>query len=172
MEISSSRAFARTSVSDRLRKPATLSTGMPCRSVLPRKNKSALFHSKSGPLLPNLEHSIFNPNSSPPAKTPTVQGEYVVILISHGEERALVTTSVSLCCFDKPMIPSARMLTCCTGIRSRSNNAVPPPTPPHHAVSAGGGVALCPQRDDFRLRADQGAFGGVGILSSVTMTLE
>ena len=56
------------------------------------------------------------------------------------------------------------MLTCCTGIRSRSNNAVPPPTPPHHAVSAGGGVALCPQRDDFRLRADQGAFGGVGDL--------
>ena len=42
METLSSRAFTRTSAGERFKKPATLSTGMPCRSVSLRKNKSAL----------------------------------------------------------------------------------------------------------------------------------
>ena len=42
METLSSRAFTRTSAGERFKKPATLLTGMPRRSVSLRKNKSAL----------------------------------------------------------------------------------------------------------------------------------
>ena len=73
METLSSRAFTRTSAGERFKKPATLATGMPRRSVSPRKNKSAFVHSTSEYSLRNPEAGIFVPDHAPPRARTSVQ---------------------------------------------------------------------------------------------------
>src|SRR3954452_19542840 len=111
-ETSSSLAFIRISAGERFKKLATLSTGMPRRSVLLRKNKSALsqyeFKCCS---LPGLDCIVASPRVLIPAKTSTVHEEYGALVISMGRYAHLFIfgivvllapandTDCRICCF-------------------------------------------------------------------------